>query len=88
MCFAGDLVRQFEFVQNSWMKFHKFAGLYEDSDPLIGTKHNDFNTRNFTVQAEPIRRRYKNLSQFTKVVGGAYFFFPGIKAMKYLSAMK
>ncbi|MEP7127380.1 MAG: Dyp-type peroxidase [Chitinophagales bacterium] len=87
MCFAGDLVRQFEFVQNSWVKFHKFGGLYEDSDPVIGTNRNvgDTITNSFTVQAEPIRRRYKNLPQFTRVRGGAYFFFPGIRAMKFLS---
>lgn len=89
ICFAGDLVRQFEFVQNSWVKFHKFAGMYEDSDPVIGTNKNDGQTvtTTFTVQAEPIRRRYKNLPQFTRVRGGAYFFFPGIKAMKFLSSL-
>jgi len=89
MCFAGDLVRQFEFVQNAWVKFHKFGGLYDDADPIVGTKmkKEGVTTDTFTVPAEPIRRKYKDVPQFTTVKGGAYFFFPGIRAFKYLSEM-
>ncbi|WP_225444100.1 Dyp-type peroxidase [Echinicola arenosa] len=87
ICFVGDLIRQFEFIQNAWVKFHKFGGLYEDSDPLIGTHYQKDGhvTDTFTVPEEPVRKRYKNMPQFTAVKGGAYFFFPGIKALTYLS---
>lgn len=89
ICFAGDLIRQFEFVQNAWVKFHKFGGLYEDSDPIIGThfKNGEMITDTFSVQAKPVRRRYKDVPQFTQVRGGAYFFFPGLKAIKYLASL-
>ncbi len=87
ICFVGDLIRQFEFVQNAWVKFHKFSGLYEDSDPLIGTHYQKDGvvTDTFTIQEEPIRKKHKNLPQFTKMQGGAYFFFPGIKALSFLA---
>lgn len=93
ICFAGDLVRQYEFIQNAWMKFHKFGGLHNDSNPVVGTRNLDgaagetITADHFIVPAEPVRRRYKELPQFTKVKGGAYFFMPGIKAFRYLCAM-
>ncbi|MEO1052420.1 MAG: Dyp-type peroxidase [Bacteroidota bacterium] len=89
LCFAGDIIRQFEFMQNAWVKFHKFGGTYEDSDPLIGThyKKDGIVTDTFTVQAQPVRRRYQNMPQFSKMKGGEYFFFPGIKAIKYIASL-
>ncbi len=89
ICFMGDIIRQFEFVQNAWVRFHKFGGLYADSDPLIGThyQNDDLTTNQFTVPAKPIRRRYKDLPQFVHLKGGAYFFFPGIRAIRYLASI-
>ena len=37
-----------------------------------------------TVQAEPMARRLGGLSSFVTVKGGAYFFLPGINALKFL----
>jgi len=89
LCFVGDIIRQFEFVQNAWVKFHKFGGLYEDSDPIIGThyKKEGIVTDKFTVQARPVRRRYPDMPQFTRMEGGEYFFFPGIRAIKYIASV-
>ena len=39
----------------------------------------------FTCPATPLRRKYKGLPQFTQVVGGAYFFLPGIKALRFIA---
>ncbi len=89
ICFSGDIIRQFEFIQNAWIRFPKFGGLYDDSDPLIGTHYqkNGIKTDAFTVPAEPVRRRYKNLPEFTTLRGGGYFFFPGIRALRYLASL-
>jgi hypothetical protein len=35
----------------------------------------------------PIRRKMTGLPAFTTVKGGAYFFLPGIKALRYLAAL-
>ncbi|SDK85764.1 Dyp-type peroxidase family [Catalinimonas alkaloidigena] len=87
ICFVSDIVRQFEFVQNAWIRFHKFGGAYDDSDPLVGTHYQEEGvvTDSFTVPARPFRRRYKQLPQFTHMQGGAYFFLPGLRALRYLA---
>ena len=36
ICLNGNIARQFEFVQHTWLNNPKFAGLYDDADPLVG----------------------------------------------------
>jgi hypothetical protein len=36
-------------------------------------------------QAEGADRRVEGLPQFVTVLGGAYFFLPGIRALRYLA---
>ena len=42
----------------------------------------------FTVQADPLRRRFHNLERFVTVKGGAYFFLPSIRALRYLASLQ
>jgi Dyp-type peroxidase family len=42
----------------------------------------------FTVQADLLRRRFHNLERFVTVKGGAYFFLPGIRALRYLASLQ
>ena len=85
LCLSGNLARQFEFVQHTWLNNPTFHGLYDDTDSIIGSHAALGNT--FTVQAQPVRRRYTGLPDFVTVLGGAYFFVPGIRALHYLSAI-
>jgi deferrochelatase/peroxidase EfeB len=89
ICFYAHPGRQFEFVQHTWVNNPKFDGLYADDDPLIGARgagtHTEAGT--FTVQAEPVRRRVNNLPRFVETRGGAYFFLPGIRALRYLARL-
>jgi hypothetical protein len=32
-----------------------------------------------------VRRKYKGMPPFTKLVGGAYFFLPGLAALKFIT---
>jgi hypothetical protein len=41
----------------------------------------------FTVPDRPIRRVHKGIPAFTSMTGGAYFFLPGLKAIRYLAAL-
>lgn len=41
----------------------------------------------FTMQADPLRTRIHNLQRFVTVRGGAYFFLPGIQALRYLASL-
>jgi Dyp-type peroxidase family len=85
ICLAASLARQFEFVQHSWLGDPNFNGLYDDTDPLTGYRHGRGAT--FTAPAHPVRRRYHGLPQFVRTRGGAYFFLPGLSALRYLAQL-
>jgi Dyp-type peroxidase family len=82
MCLCGNIARQFEFIQHTWVNSPKFNGLYQDADPLIGPAG-----RTFTVQAQPVRRKVTGMPSFVTVRGGGYFFLPGITALHYLASL-
>jgi Dyp-type peroxidase family len=85
ICLVASLIRQFEFVQHTWLNNPTFHGLYDDTDPLTGSRHPRGAT--FAVPARPVRRRYRDLPQFVRTRGGAYFFLPGISALRYLDQL-
>jgi Dyp-type peroxidase family len=81
---CADLVRQFEFAQNAWINDRTFHELGNEHDPICGTQDG---TMEFKVPKRPIRKTLKGLPAFTSLKGGAYFFMPGINAMRYLAAL-
>ncbi len=83
VCLNSNLARQFEFIQHSWLNDPGFNLLDDAADPLVGTRNGYGGT--FTVPARPIRRRYRELPQFVRVRGGAYFFLPGINALRFIA---
>lgn len=82
ICLNADIERQFEFVQQTWVNNPVFAGLYHEADPLIGNQESCSGA--FTIQADPLRLRVPNLGSFVQVLGGGYFFLPGLRALRYL----
>jgi Dyp-type peroxidase family len=86
MCLNANIARQFEFVQHTWLNNPKFGGLYDDTDPIVAT-HQGSAGRTFTVQARPVRHRVTALPPFVTVRGGAYFFLPGRRALRYLATL-
>ncbi len=85
ICLNAAIDRQFEFIQNLWANNPKFGGLYDDPDPLIGVLDGERAT--FTVQQEPVRCTYSDMPRFVQVRGGAYFFLPGIAAIRTLAGL-
>ncbi len=83
LCFNSDIERQFEMIQHQWMNSPKFAHLPDDPDPIAGAHASG--TGVLTLQDTPVRRRISPLPQFVTVCGGAYFFMPGLRALRYLS---
>lgn len=81
----ANIERQFEFIQQSWCNNPKFAGLYEEQDPLLGSPPNDDGM--FTVQGSPVATRRRGLRNFVTVRGGAYFFLPGVRALRTLAEL-
>jgi deferrochelatase/peroxidase EfeB len=78
---CASLVRQFEFAMNVWANDPNFHELGNERDPIFGTQDGTFD---MTVPKRPIRKKIKGLPAFTTIRGGAYFFLPGIKALRYL----
>ena len=85
VCLNANIARQFEFIQHTWVNSPKFGGLYDDADPLIGRRAPSGAT--FTIQGTPFRQRVTGLPRVVTVVGGGYFFLPGIRALRYLAGL-
>ena len=90
LCLNANISRQFEFLQNAWIVNTKFSGMTGESDPLLGTRTEvpgcpvtaDFNQ----PRAGRLRRRVASLPQFVTVRGGAYFFLPSRRALRYFAS--
>jgi Dyp-type peroxidase family len=87
ICLNSDVERQFEFVQQTWVNNPVFGGLYDETDPLIGQRGPNGSGGTLTVQADPLRTRVHGLGHFVTVRGGAYFFLPGLRALRYLASL-
>lgn len=80
---CASLVRQFEFAQNVWVNDPAFHELKNERDPIIGAQDGTFD---LTIPKRPVRRKIVGLPAFTTVRGGAYFFLPGIRALRFLAS--
>ncbi len=82
LCLNANIARQFEFVQHTWANNPNFAGLHDEPDPLISPKAG----RDFRIPDRPVRTRVTGLPRFVTVRGGAYFFLPGLRAVRWLAS--
>lgn len=92
ICLNANISRQFEFIQTAWVANAKFDGL-DERDPLLGGRapiaSRDIATDKFTrPKDDGVNIRVSGLSDFVTVQGGAYFFMPGISALKYIAQIK
>jgi Dyp-type peroxidase family len=79
---CASLIRQFEFAQNVWVNDPNFHELGNERDPFVGTHDGSYD---MTIPKRPIRKKITGLPSFCTVKGGAYFFLPGISALKFLA---
>jgi Dyp-type peroxidase family len=85
ICLNADIAGQFELIQHSWINNGRFGGLYSETDPLLNYPGEE---RILTIQRRPTSERVErvaSLNQFVTVRGGAYFFLPGIQALRFLA---
>jgi deferrochelatase/peroxidase EfeB len=98
LCLNANIARQFEFIQGAWMASAKFAALTGEQDPLLGNRK-EFptspiapvpqKTDGFSRPGAPPNCKYSSgLPQFVTVRGGAYFFLPGLAALKWIASDK
>jgi deferrochelatase/peroxidase EfeB len=90
ICLNANLSRQFEFVQNAWTMNARFSGLSDENDPVVGNRTATAASREggrFTMPADGhLRQPVSGIPEFVTVRGGAYFFLPGIRALRYFAA--
>ena len=82
MCLNGDLERQFEFVQQTWVQSPTFHGLANERDPLLGDAGGQ---GGFTIPSRGGPLRVDGLRRFVQTRGGGYFFLPGRRFLTYLA---
>jgi len=84
---CGDLERQFEFVQQTWMRSPVFHGLTGEADPLLGPGDPELTPRGgaFTIPSPAGPLVVGGMQSFTEVRAGGYFFLPSRAALKYLA---
>jgi deferrochelatase/peroxidase EfeB len=89
ICLNANISRQFEFVQNAWLMSAKFAGLGNETDPLLGNREPHpagTPTDSFGMSLpNGVTRRVCGLPQFVTVAGGGYFFLPGLRALRFMA---
>lgn len=88
ICLVAHIGKQFEFVQRAWLNSANFLGLFKDGDPIVAarrTKDEPNTNDEFTCPASPVRKKYKGMPAFTRLVGGGYFFMPGKKALRFIA---
>lgn len=83
MCLNGDIERQFEFIQQTWMGSTKFHGLSAETDPIAGRGLPGGDGFTIPTRGGPIG--LAALPQFVTLRGGGYFFLPGRQLLRYLA---
>jgi len=79
MCINADIERQFEFLQQSWILGSNFHALDDEVDPIMGYRGA---RDSMTVPTPRGPVRLQGLAKFVTVLGGAYFFLPGRRALR------
>jgi hypothetical protein len=82
MCLNGDIERQFEFIQQTWLVSPAFHGLAGEQDPL--NSNGGAGSTGYLVPSQDGPVRLKPLPRFVKTLGGGYFFMPGRALLEYL----
>jgi len=89
VCLNANISRQFEFVQTAWIMGTKFDGLSGESDPLLGNREPIAGcpaADSFSIpRTGGVRRRITQMPRFVSVRGGAYFFLPSLRALRYIA---
>lgn len=91
VCLNANIARQFEFLQNAWIASDTFDGLIGESDPVLGDREpgpDGLPTDAFVMNRENLARtRLTRLPRFVSVTGGAYFFLPSLRALRYFARL-
>jgi deferrochelatase/peroxidase EfeB len=88
MSLVGDIERQFEFVQQTWLLGNVISlacptTLSRERDPIMSSGAPE--DGGFTIPTRDGPVRLKPMSRFVTMRGGGYFFLPGKRLVAYLA---
>jgi deferrochelatase/peroxidase EfeB len=87
MCLNADIERQFEFIQQTWVRAPSFHGLSNEVDPLVAHPAQSGQPQPFmTVPTANGPVLLKGFKDFVQLLGSGYFFVPGRDCLRYLTA--
>jgi deferrochelatase/peroxidase EfeB len=91
MCLNADIERQFEFIQQAWAQAPSFHGLMRERDPVLGSRSVEAGTAcpvdsNYTIPTREGPVQLRDMPEFTRTLGGGYFFVPGKSLLQYLAS--
>jgi deferrochelatase/peroxidase EfeB len=84
-CVNASIRSQFEFVQQTWCNNPHFGGLHDNKDPIAGdaARAGEPPSR-MTIPGRPAVRTAP-FPRFVTVRTSAYFFMPGLAALRFLA---
>lgn len=85
MCLNGDIERQFEFVQQTWLANPGFQGLDRQQDPLINDREKG--SVCYLIPSNDGPARLAPMPSFVRTLGGGYFFMPGRSFLAWLGGL-
>jgi deferrochelatase/peroxidase EfeB len=88
MCLNADIERQFEFIQQTWVRAPSFMGLAGEVDPILAPS-SDANAQNsMTIPSENGPLTVTGFGDFVRVLGSGYFFLPSKSALEVLRTLR
>lgn len=80
----SDLRRQFEFVQQAWINNPQFMGHDDGPDPIAASNGRPGGS---ILPTDSLAISAPSRASFITLKGGAYFFLPGIKTLRFIASM-
>lgn len=80
LCLNASIAGQFELIQHTWINNPAFGDV-DEVDPVSHVAG-----ATVTIQARPSNIRLQGRKPFVTVRGGAYFFMPGLNALRHLAS--
>lgn len=84
MCYQSSIVRQFEFMQNSWVDNLNFVNPDTGDDSVIG--QNTVTAKSWPLTHGGPSTEKLTFAHFVTLKGGEYFFTPSISGLRSLTA--
>src|SRR5699024_1267367 len=75
-----------EFLQQEWINGGNFVDLGSERDPIVGVHDDDPTDGQFSIPADPARKRINGVTTFIRMSGGEYLYLLAHTALRSIGA--